>query len=117
MLDELEHYGVKGMRWGIRKQIDYKKLSNKANKYAWKAEKIRRKETSSLAKRIERDKRKGITTTREKPDAWIRASKYEKKAQKLIDKMMPELASIPWSDLEKQGEYKDMMYWKTPKWA
>lgn len=126
MYTELEHYGVKGQKWGIRRyqnldgtltSVGLKRYSNKANKYAWKAEKIRIKAANNLAKRIALDSKRGISKTVEKSDKWVKAAKYEKKAQNFLDKIYPEMADISWSNFEKKSKYTDMMYWKTPKWV
>lgn len=116
---ELQHYGVPGMKWGVRRNSPQRvrRLTNKANKLAWKAEKIERKASKKLTQRIQRDRKHGISETHERPDQWIKAIKTRKKAQAVLDKLYPELAKISWSDLEKQSIYNDIKYWKTPKWA
>lgn len=45
--EELKHYGVKGMKWGVRKS---RKYSKKATEYESKAAKYQNKATSELAK-------------------------------------------------------------------
>lgn len=112
MKSELQHFGIKGQKWGIRRYQNrdgsltpegIKRYSEQANKYAWKAEKINRN--------LERKKKYGVTIE------YVIGTKYEAKALQLIDKIYPEMASLSWSDLEHRKKYVDIMNWKTPKWA
>lgn len=55
--DELQHYGVKGMRWGIRKNPEkaYSKAGKKLKKLDRKAEKARQKADKSMDKTFDAD--------------------------------------------------------------
>lgn len=54
--DGLQHYGVKGMRWGIRKDVDkaYVKASNKLKKLQYRADRARANRGPGVASGVAR---------------------------------------------------------------
>ena len=139
--NELYHYGVKGMRWGVRRYRESpgeKKLRKIAKKTERKDRRLAAKATSKLTakefsnidanyyrERAERYKAKKIAKGKdylkrynrlnEKADVIIsKSEKYVKKASELISKMSN--ATIL-TDVEKKHQYYDGTMYYERQWT
>lgn len=86
---ELKHYGVLGMRWGVRKgrtsaqyQSEYKKARKKLAKLD---SKYTKQEAKTLRLQSESDKQLN------KMDSWASTRSGKRKAAKKLEKIMPKL--------------------------
>ncbi len=96
----LEHYGVKGMRWGVRKAPDPERSASR-----WKARKDREREAQGkLDKKV-----KTKTEDRKKPEDEL--SSRQARAKKLSDQELRD--AVARMQLEKQ--YNDLMLQTAPK--
>lgn len=86
--DELKHYGVLGMRWGVRRSPE--QLRRAANKLDGKNEKLQNKYVKYNSKAAKaRDKKYGLFTSKSKAEKLeFKAQKYEARGKKMLAKMM-----------------------------
>ena len=106
--DELAHYGVVGMKWGVRRG-NYSKAYGKAAK---KAKKIEQKQYKYAKKAAKYDKKLGswrthkrykkvLRYTRRKIKFEQKATKMELKGKKWIDQMENTFKDVKVSDIDK----------------
>lgn len=112
---ELTHYGVKGMKWGVRKSPS-ERASAKSVRYAKKAAKLQKKvvklkkrelkNTKKEIKAIYRGNRKGEHTyKRRRVVASVKAAKKEAKAAKFTAKsqaMLKKSMQLKASEVDQQ---------------
>lgn len=86
--DELKHYGVLGMRWGVRRSAA--KLRAKSSRLDRKNEKLQNKYVKTNMKAAnKRNKMYGLFTSKEKAERLeFEASKLEARGKKYLAKMM-----------------------------
>lgn len=108
----LEHYGIKGMKWGVRKD-DAKVITSTHNKLV-ALDKKRRKLAdkkipipggSIFSPKKDNVLHRKIITSRKKTDA-----KYAKKQEKIYEKMLETLSSTPVKGIESKVDKRIIRY-------
>lgn len=89
--EELQHYGVKGMRWGVRrasKQLSSATDSASRDKAVASLNKHRTKSTQKIQKLEKKQEKLNASLTRSGAKDVAKAAKLEKKASKLDSKVL-----------------------------
>lgn len=109
--NELTHYGVLGMKWGVRKdpQRAYKKsmkklgsLDKKAQKKSYKSAKLQMKADKAEYKSLKawtyrgqgKKHRKSLKLKRKSTKATFKSKKYERRAMRWVNKMNQHFAGV-----------------------
>ena len=121
-METLYHYGVKGMRWGIRKNPSkaFVKASKKTNRLSKRAEKAHKKSVKAIEKRTRAEKRWsgwGIQSDRGLLKATKQAARWSRKtykrtieANKWLKKMRKEFSQVKVTDISDDALAKGRNY-------
>lgn len=119
---ELYHYGVKGMRWGIRKNPSkaFIKASKKANRLTKRADKAHKKSIKAIEKRTRAEKRwsgwglqsnRGLLNATKQAARWSRKTyKRTNKANKWLKKMRKAFSQVKVTDISDAALAKGRNY-------
>ena len=113
MEDELKHYGVPGMKWGVRKDPSkaFAKASRKADKLREKAYVAQQKATKQRVKSLKRLGKRSLTSVgveldnraiRKHAKAEGRAYNTQKKSHKWEKQMSRSFANVKVSEISKE---------------
>lgn len=88
--DFLEHYGVPGMKWGVRKDVDRVKVKKLKQKYKsdLKSDRQKLREFDNTSYSKLNVKNKGYSSVRKDPEQAYKYSKYYDKLQKEREKLV-----------------------------